>query len=418
MKVLIIYFSFIVLLFLSIKSIAQETFQRDCIHPQEIYLSEIKENFLAEEIYYQEDDAYTFWYKITSHISLQINYELKSIEPNDNYEILVYSYVGNDFCNDLVEKEIQSIKMNEKGVFDIEKNKILYVSILHINGKGCGHELILSNKNLAVSFKAIQNTCVEEVAEEIINQEIKKDNIELVENKVVEVPTFISENEKIESENLLKGKVINNETKQFIDAEITIVSLKKNTKSTLFSSKNNGFELAISNNNSLIIQIEKFGYKAYMDTITDFKNPITIPLNPMRVGEKIVMHKIYFHPNTAVLKETSKNELEKLANFVKENKNYKIEIQGHTNGNRKIKKDKKYSHLGDEWNFSGSAKELSQLRAEKIKTFLAENGGNENNIIAKGYGGDKMIINNPKNMKEAMQNIRVEIVVIEKGNEQ
>jgi len=44
---------------------------------------------------------------------------------------------------------------------------------------------------------------------------------------------------------------------------------------------------------------------------------------------------------------------------------------------------------------------------------LEENGINPNQMTAKGYGGDKMIVEHPKNMKEAMKNIRVEIVVIE-----
>jgi len=416
MKILMTYFCLIILMTSSIKSIAQKTFQRDCNHPHEIPLSEMKENLLSEEIYYQEDDAYTFWYKITSNISLQINYELKSIDSNDNYEMLVYTYVGNDFCNDLVKKDIRSMKMDEKGVFDIEKNKTLYVSILHINGKGCGHEFFLSNLHLNYAFKAIQNTCVEEIAATIINEESRKDSVKIIKNHIVdELPTPPTKaTEEPILENLFKGLVINNDTKQPIDAEITIITSEYNIKNNIFSTKNEGFALELANDNPLIIKIEKLGYKTYTDTIDNFKNSIKIPLNPLRVGEKIVMHKIYFHPNTAVLKANSKNELEKLLSFIKENENYAIEIQGHTNGNRKIKKDKKYSHLGDEWNFSGSAKELSQLRAEKIKSFLEENGANENNLVAKGYGGDKMIVEHPKNMKEAMKNIRVEIIVIEK----
>lgn len=417
MKILAAFFSFIPFMFSSVESIAQEVFQRDCIHSQEIHLSKIKDTSFTEEIYYQEDDSYTFWYKITSDVSLQINYELKSIQLDDEYEMLVYTYEGNNFCNDLVKKEIQPMKMDAKGVFDIEKNKILYVSILHINGKGCGHEFFLGNSNLNYTFKAIQNTCVEEIAATIINEENIKDSIKIIETPiVVELPTSPTKNtEEQILENLFKGMVINNDTKQPIDAEITIITSEYNIKNNIFSTKNEGFELELANNNPLIIKIEKLGYKTYTDTIDNFKNSIKIPLNPLRVGEKIVMHKIYFHPNTAVLKANSKNELEKLLSFIKENENYAIEIQGHTNGNRKIKKDKKYSHLGGEWNFSGSAKELSQLRSEKIKSFLEENGVNENNLVAKGYGGDKMIVEHPKNMKEAMKNIRVEIIVIEKG---
>ena len=74
---------------------------------------------------------------------------------------------------------------------------------------------------------------------------------------------------------------------------------------------------------------------------------------------------------------------------------------------------KKYTHLGEDWNFKGSSKKLSKLRAEKIKTFLIENGVSENQLQTEGYGGDKMIITKPKNMSQAMKNIRVEVIVIQ-----
>src|SRR5690606_19552168 len=97
--------------------------------------------------------------------------------------------------------------------------------------------------------------------------------------------------------------------------------------------------------------------------------------------------------------------------FMLDNDVYYFEIQGHTNGNRTVKKAERYSHLGEEWNFSGSAKKLSKLRAEKIKSFLVNNGVDEFRLQTVGYGGDKMIIDKPKNMKQAMQNIRVEVIV-------
>ncbi len=125
------------------------------------------------------------------------------------------------------------------------------------------------------------------------------------------------------------------------------------------------------------------------------------------------MYKIYFHPNTYVLKEESKKELLKLTIFMLENNNYSFEIQGHTNGNKTVKKTKNFANLGEEWNFKGTAKKLSKMRAEKIKTYLVENGVKETQLQTIGYGGDRMIIEKPKNMKQAMQNIRVEVIVIQ-----
>ena len=124
------------------------------------------------------------------------------------------------------------------------------------------------------------------------------------------------------------------------------------------------------------------------------------------------MHKIYFYPNSYALKEESTQELLKLNKFMLENSQYSFEIQGHTNGNKAVKKVAKNAHLGEEWNYSGSAKKLSKLRAEKIKDYLVQHGVKETQIQTMGYGGDRMIVEKPKNMKQAMQNIRVEIIVV------
>ena len=53
------------------------------------------------------------------------------------------------------------------------------------------------------------------------------------------------------------------------------------------------------------------------------------------------------------------------------------------------------------------------MRAETIKKFLVEKGVNPDNLITEGYGGDRMIVKNPRTMEQAMRNIRVEVHVIE-----
>ncbi|MBL4668456.1 MAG: OmpA family protein [Flavobacteriales bacterium] len=95
--------------------------------------------------------------------------------------------------------------------------------------------------------------------------------------------------------------------------------------------------------------------------------------------------------------------MKKLLAFMLENKEYVFEIQGHTNGNRAVKKSKRHINLGEEWNFKGSSKKLSKYRAERIKTYLIKNGIKENRIKTVGFGGDKMIVKKPRNMREAMK---------------
>jgi outer membrane protein OmpA-like peptidoglycan-associated protein len=130
-----------------------------------------------------------------------------------------------------------------------------------------------------------------------------------------------------------------------------------------------------------------------------------IHLTPCKEGDNFVMDKIYFYPNSPDMKPGSKSELDKLVTYLKENPTVCIEIQGHTNGNKRIKK----SYGG---NFNGSAKKLSQCRADVIKKYLVEKGISLERLIANGYGGSRMIFPNPKTQEQANKNIRVEILLL------
>ena len=95
-----------------------------------------------------------------------------------------------------------------------------------------------------------------------------------------------------------------------------------------------------------------------------------------------------------------------------DNPSVKIEIQGHTNGDNKIYKNKAYENLGEEWNFKGSSKTLSLKRAEAIKKYLINNGIDSERLIPVGQGGHKPIIEHPETMEDGQRNIRVEVVIL------
>jgi len=112
------------------------------------------------------------------------------------------------------------------------------------------------------------------------------------------------------------------------------------------------------------------------------------------------------------LKKESSEELQNFLGYLLNNPNINIEIQGHTNGDNKIAKNKAYRNLGEEWNFQGSAKKLSQKRAEAIKKYLATNGVAAERMVPKGYGGSRAVIKYPETMEEGQENIRVEVVIL------
>jgi len=356
---------------------------------------------IQDEIYYQPEDQYTYWYRVEVNSLGILNYKLSAINTEDDYGILIYNYKGDNFCNDLVQKKENPISNKIEGKLNLKKNEIYYIGILHIKGNGCGHNLFLETERKSMIIKAIQNECVEEAIESIVKEEKVK---EIIAEPMAEVKPSIIDNQ-------INGVVVNRNTKKNIEAIISVLDDRGELLHTIESNVDSGFYLNNYLEKKIIISINKFGYKPLLDTFNLDTNKLIIELNPIEIGEKLIMHKIYFHPNTYVLKEESKNELNKLNDFMLENNRYYFEIQGHTNGNRTVKRTEKYAHLGEEWNFSGSAKKLSKLRAEKIKLFLVNNGVEESRLQTVGYGGDKMIIDKPKNMKQAMQNIRVEVIV-------
>ena len=382
-----------------------------CIHPETIsfpFDDKVNDDN-TNEIYYQPDDVYTFWYKIVVKSDGKLLFELASINKEDNYDMLIYKYKGKELCNDIVQKKETPILNKTSGNIHVKKGEIYYFSILHLNGNGCGHYLTLESGKIKKLVKAIQHDCVEEILETIV----EKDTIaEIVETPILPIIIPTTPIDTVINKPLIKGMVFNKNTQKEIEADLLIMNLTGTLIQQLKSDVKNGFMVSDIDGDKISISIHKFGYEPFVDTLENTSNAIKIELIPIKVGEKIVMHKIYFYPNSYALKEESTQELLKLNKFMLENSQYSFEIQGHTNGNKAVKKVAATAHLGEEWNYSGSAKKLSKLRAEKIKDYLVQHGVKETQIQTMGYGGDRMIVEKPKNMKQAMQNIRVEIIVV------
>ncbi|MDG1476891.1 MAG: OmpA family protein [Vicingaceae bacterium] len=398
---------------------AQESYP-NCTNPKKIKIPLVSNNDDVDQIYYQEADEYTYWYQLLAEDDCILTYKITSIEETDDYELLIYKHQEKSFCNALIKNSVKPISISKEGALRFKKGENYFFNVVYLNGNGCGHNLSLKTGENKLNIKAIQNECVEEVMAEIVEEELEEEELaeELVEvetkvEEVIEKPKVVEPVVEVVEDNKIIGWVINSKTKQTIDATVHIVAYNNIPSQQIFANAENGFELDTDIDEKIIASIIKLGYKTFYDTIVVNSDSLTIQLEPIDVGEKLIMNKVYFHPNTFVLKEESKKELNKLLDFMLENKEYFFEIQGHTNGNRVVKKTKRYGHLGEDWNFKGTSKKLSKLRAEKIKTYLIKNGVHESQLQTVGYGGDKMIVKKPKNMSQAMKNIRVEVIVIQ-----
>ncbi|MCE3227327.1 MAG: outer membrane protein/peptidoglycan-associated protein [Bacteroidetes bacterium] len=135
---------------------------------------------------------------------------------------------------------------------------------------------------------------------------------------------------------------------------------------------------------------------SYEAAKSDIKKEIKLEIERAQPGKSFVINNIYYNTNSADLKEESRIVLESFAEYLKENPNIKVEIQGHTDN-------------------VGNAKDndaLSTNRAFTVKTVLEELKIDGKRINAKGFGAAKPIVPNTSEENRA-KNRRTEFLVIE-----
>lgn len=112
------------------------------------------------------------------------------------------------------------------------------------------------------------------------------------------------------------------------------------------------------------------------------------------IDKPLILKNLNFETNKAILKETSNSELVELANFLKQNSKYKIEIIGYTD------------NIGSE----ASNLALSYSRAKSVAEFLIKEKISKNIITYKGMGSKCPIKSNDTEGNRLI-NRRVEIKI-------
>jgi outer membrane protein OmpA-like peptidoglycan-associated protein len=103
-----------------------------------------------------------------------------------------------------------------------------------------------------------------------------------------------------------------------------------------------------------------------------------VELEPLKVGQKIVVRNIFFDSGKAVLKPESKAELDKLVKLMNSFPKLTLEIAGHTDASG-----------SDELN-----QKLSEQRALSVANYLIDNGIEKSRLRTAGYGEKQPIAEN------------------------
>jgi outer membrane protein OmpA-like peptidoglycan-associated protein len=170
------------------------------------------------------------------------------------------------------------------------------------------------------------------------------------------------------------------------------------------------------------------GYRRIQHTV-NFLNPsgdsvqiqdstivLSFELIRLQKGD-IALSEIYFFRDAAIMRPESRYEVTSLADMMSENPRYRIRIHGHTNGNDRGRiiymKDnpEEWFALKNTKEGSGSAKKLSEERAEVVRKYLVSQGIDPKRMEVKAWGGKKPIFD--KLSPQAQSNVRVEIEILQ-----
>jgi outer membrane protein OmpA-like peptidoglycan-associated protein len=203
----------------------------------------------------------------------------------------------------------------------------------------------------------------------------------------------------------VKGTVLDAVTKQPLESAVEIVDLAKdNPVYEDYSSAEEGYFLAtITTGKDYGLNIAKDGYLFYSGNFSlkghVTKDPfnITVYLQPIEVGNKVVLRNIFFDTNQFTIKDESKPELKKLIAFLNLNPTVKIEVSGHT----------------DNVGSNQSNQILSENRAKAVYQYLIANGIAADRLTYKGYGESQPIAPNDDEVGRS-QNRRTEFKIIAK----
>jgi len=121
-----------------------------------------------------------------------------------------------------------------------------------------------------------------------------------------------------------------------------------------------------------------------------------ILLEPFVTGARFVINNVYFDFDKATLRPESKNELQNAIRWLKQNRNVKVEVGGHTD-----------SKGSDTYNIR-----LSQRRAKSVMEYLIQNGIAPNRLTAYGYG-ERMPIASNSTDEGRQLNRRVEFKILQ-----
>jgi len=347
--------------------------------------------------YFIQREHNSVWYKFTIPYDCIFTFDLIPIQKDDDFDFLLFLYDGPNFCRDITDGKKIPIRTNisrknieVQGQTGMSESSVdEYVP----SGPGSSYSRALKAKRGQTYYLLIDNPFRENEGHSIHLHYKRLEPIAEGQESDKEEPAY-----EIPLRTM-RVTVTDKETKERIQSNIFIDNLPDSLPSKYPAVSQ--VTIDVLSYRTYDINVIKKGYLLHSEQFipkNDSLYEIDIKLKRMQKGDRINLGNIKFESDQAVILEKSKSALEKLAEFMVENDNISIEIQGHVNGEAKRNK-RKYV-------------KLSEARAKAIYEKLSDAGVPESRMTYKGFGNAKMIYPTPVNNRQAEANRRVEAEVV------
>lgn len=226
-------------------------------------------------------------------------------------------------------------------------------------------------------------------------------NYEILDSRIVSFS--VPDEKQTKSVTYIIGKVIDAKDSIPLRADVQVVNLE--TNETIYENSSDSISgeylMVLPQGLELAAYVKKRGFLFADYTFTtkesSFSNPdtIEIAMQPISIGEKMILRNIYFDIDSYELTDKSKSEIENVAQLLKENPTIEVEISGHT----------------DDSGSRGHNQTLSEKRAESVYKALVEIGVIKDRLQYKGYADIDPLLPNTSNFNR-QSNRRIEFRVI------
>ncbi|PJJ60308.1 WD40 repeat protein [Hymenobacter chitinivorans DSM 11115] len=206
-----------------------------------------------------------------------------------------------------------------------------------------------------------------------------------------------------ETSTYTQGRVFDATTKKPIQADVQLYDLLTDelTQYVTSDSENGDYTVVLNEGRqyAMYAVADKYLMKSLSFDYSDKRafDPLTLDiyLEPVRAGRSIVLNNLFFDTNEYELKPTSRTELNRLIQFMRQYQDVQVEVSGHT----------------DDVGADADNITLSQNRARSVYNYLVEHGVKATRLRYKGYGETKPLVANDTDAHR-QQNRRIELKIL------